>query len=200
MLMTLGWVSAAMMRASTWNLASNCGSASRAGRSSLTATSRPRVTSVARHTSPMPPVATRASRRYRPSSTSPERGTAYLHPSAAGRAPPGCRLLRRLRHIAFDLRVDTDIVERAGHDRDDGVAGLGAVAAGTTEVAALGRGDHSDDQPDDDDDRTDAHWYLLRDWVAGRDCRVRTGYSAAGCRPVGGYGEVGCGLRPTSLR
>jgi hypothetical protein len=24
-------------------------------------------------------------------------------------------------HIALDLRVDADVVERAGHDRDDGV-------------------------------------------------------------------------------
>ncbi len=38
----------------------------------------------------------------------------------------------------------------AGRDRYHGVAGPGAVAIGTSEVAALDRGGRSDDQPDDD--------------------------------------------------
>ena len=55
--------------------------ASRSGRSSLTATIPLSDTSMARHTSPIPPVAIGAVSRYRLSSTSPEHNTSKLSPS-----------------------------------------------------------------------------------------------------------------------
>jgi hypothetical protein len=43
--------------------------------------------------------------------------------TAAGWSGLSRRLLRPLRHAAFDLRVDADVVERSGHDRHHGVVG-----------------------------------------------------------------------------
>jgi len=60
---------------------SNSGFASRSGRSSLTATIPLSDTSMARHTSPIPPVAIGAVSRHRLSSTSPAHNTSKLSPS-----------------------------------------------------------------------------------------------------------------------
>jgi hypothetical protein len=51
-------------------------------------------------------------------------------------------------HLIFG--VDADVIEWAGHDRDRGVAGFGAVTARTTQAATLDQRDHSNYQPDDD--------------------------------------------------
>src|SRR6478736_3565478 len=66
------------------------------------------------------------------------------------------RLLGRLRHLhvgAVDLRVRAEVVERP---RDDGERRVTEVLAAdivvVAEVAALERGQHADDEPDEHDD------------------------------------------------
>src|SRR3954447_11856111 len=68
---TPGWLMVAMVRASPRNRSPKPGSSESAGSSTFTATVRPRTSSTARHTSPMPPLAMRSSRRYRPPRTVP---------------------------------------------------------------------------------------------------------------------------------
>jgi hypothetical protein len=60
---TFGWCRAAALRASVSNRLRNVGSPAYSLLSTFTATSRPSTVSVARHTSPMPPVAMRLSNR-----------------------------------------------------------------------------------------------------------------------------------------
>ncbi len=74
---TLGWASRAVARASRTNRRVARSSAASSSTSSLSATRRPSTVSSACHTSPMPPVAIRRTRRYRP-----------WGPSATGSATP----------------------------------------------------------------------------------------------------------------
>jgi hypothetical protein len=60
---TPGWCSVASIRASARNLAPKDASADWSARKIFTATVRPSTSSVARQTSPMPPVAIRSSSR-----------------------------------------------------------------------------------------------------------------------------------------
>ena len=61
-------------------------------------------------------------------------------------------LLRGLGHVALDLRVDPQVVERPGDHRQHRVAGRLAVdVAIVAEVPTLGGRDHPDDQPDHHD-------------------------------------------------
>ncbi len=83
-----GWLSRAACRASRSNRARNPGSAAYCGLSTLTATSRPSTSSLARHTIAMPPVPRTSSITYRPAST-PVPVTAMTAPRA--RCPPDPR-------------------------------------------------------------------------------------------------------------
>src|SRR5918912_2599293 len=76
---TPGWLMVAMVRASPRNRSAKPGSSSSAGSRIFPATVRPSPSSVARHTSPMPPPAIRSSRRYRPPSIVP--GLNIVHTS-----------------------------------------------------------------------------------------------------------------------
>ena len=58
--------------------------------------------------------------------------------------------------VAGELRVDTDVVERAGQDRHDDRAGTRA-AHPVVEIAALPSSDEPDDQPDHQDDGAESH-------------------------------------------
>jgi hypothetical protein len=78
---TLGWRSAARMRASARNRAAKPGSDSDARISTFTATTRPSTVSVARQTLPIPPDATNSSRQYRPSRSTPGLSTQNVVPS-----------------------------------------------------------------------------------------------------------------------
>jgi hypothetical protein len=62
--------------------------------------------------------------------------------------------------LAGDLGIRADIVERARDNRDDDRAGLGAAWARIGEVMALAGRDSADDEPDDQQHRSDAHYYL----------------------------------------
>ncbi len=70
-------------------------------------------------------------------------------------ARPGLRGLRQGR--AVDLRVEPHVVQRAGHDRQQHGADLGAVRGLAGEVVALVGGQSPDDEPDDEDHRADSH-------------------------------------------
>src|ERR1700729_1383945 len=74
------------------------------------------------------------------------------------RAPGRPALLARLRALAVDLRVDADVVERPGQNCHHDGAGLRAVADGAVVVTALPSGDRADNEPDNENDRSDAHW------------------------------------------
>ena len=63
-----GWLRAATWRASRSNLARKAGSAANCGLRTLTATSRPSTSSLARHTVAMPPVPSTSKSAYRPPS------------------------------------------------------------------------------------------------------------------------------------
>src|ERR1700754_4665127 len=67
-------------------------------------------------------------------------------------------LLAGLGHLAVDLRVDPHVVERPGQDRHDDGGRLGAAADGAVVVATLPGGDGADNEPDDKNYRSDAHW------------------------------------------
>src|SRR5918992_1316177 len=100
----------------------------------------------------------------------PSRPPPMMTTSAGIAVPPGVRLraqcpIRRASlagfgRVAGDLWIHADVVERAGDDRDEQRAGLRAVARGFGEVVALAGGDGADDQPDEEDDAADLHWYL----------------------------------------
>src|SRR5690242_13556938 len=68
---TPGWLIVAIVRASTRNRSVKPGSSSRDDSRIFTATVRPSTSSTHRHTSPMPPLAMRSSKRYRPPSMVP---------------------------------------------------------------------------------------------------------------------------------
>src|SRR5450755_1512680 len=96
-----------------------------------------------------------------------------VHTGAYSRAPgPACLpagpeptcwayllgLLAGLGDLALDLRVDAEVVERAGQDRDHDRARLGAAADRPVVVATLTGGDGADDEPDNEKTRSDTHW------------------------------------------
>src|SRR5919112_2728180 len=106
---TPGWLMVAIVRASPRNRSAKPGSSSRAGSSILTATVRPRTSSVPRHTSPMPPPAIRSSSRYRPprvtpglimSVPSPARRGLHDEPGDPGRLGAGVSAGHVLQHDA----------------------------------------------------------------------------------------------------
>src|SRR3954464_2756582 len=70
----------------------------------------------------------------------------------------GAGSLRGLGYLAVYLRVDPEVVQRAGHDGQHDGAELGAVdLAVAGEVVALVRGERTDDQPEHEDYRADSH-------------------------------------------
>src|SRR3954470_16109008 len=74
------------------------------------------------------------------------------------RDAPQIELLAGLRHLAVvHLRVDADVVERAGDDRQHDAAALRTAGVLALEVVALPRGESTDGEPDDEQQRSDAH-------------------------------------------
>jgi AcrR family transcriptional regulator len=71
----------------------------------------------------------------------------------------GCERLRAagLGGGAGDLRVQADVVERAGHDRQSHRRARGAVQVGGAEIAALAGRGGSDDEPEEKEHRSLAH-------------------------------------------
>ena len=65
--------------------------------------------------------------------------------------------LAGLRHVAGNLRVRADVVERADQDRHYDRARSGSAFRGLGVVMALTGGYRPDDQPDDQDHHADAH-------------------------------------------
>src|SRR5215467_9546728 len=64
--------------------------------------------------------------------------------------------------MAGNLRVHAHVVERPGRDRGDDVAGVGAVSRRRTVVSALPGSNCPDDQPYQNDEPSDSHFYLRR--------------------------------------
>src|ERR1700727_2799979 len=85
-------------------------------------------------------------------------GRGYGLVRRAGPALLARPLLARLRDLAVDLGVDADVVERPGQNCHHDGAGLRAVADGAVVVTALPSGDRADNEPDNENDRSDAHW------------------------------------------
>src|SRR6266567_6609616 len=69
-------------------------------------------------------------------------------------------LLAGLRCRARDLRIDTEVVQRARDDRQGNRARLDAAIDGSVVVMPLAAGDGTDGQPDDEQHRSCAHCYL----------------------------------------
>jgi len=69
--------------------------------------------------------------------------------------------------MAGNLRVHAHVVERAGRDRGDDVAGVGAVSRRRAVVSALPGSNCPDNQPYQQDEPTDSHLYLRR---SGSSC------------------------------
>src|SRR6266496_2874107 len=64
--------------------------------------------------------------------------------------------------MAGNLRVHAHVVERAGRDRGDDVAGVGAVGRRRAVVSALPGSNCPDNQPYQQDESSDSHLYLRR--------------------------------------
>src|ERR1039457_2891993 len=101
---------------------------------------------------------------------------------------------RCLLGLARDLGIHAGIVERARDNRDDDRAGLGAAWARAGEVMSLAGRDRADDEPDDQQHRSDAHYYL-RERQAGLDSDLGNGKVPA----VPGRG-LSCGVGHAALR
>jgi RNA polymerase sigma factor (sigma-70 family) len=81
----------------------------------------------------------------------------YLESRASRVRPRSDGLLARLRRGAVDLRVHAQVVKRTGDERHRDRADLGATTDGPVVVTALACGNRADDQPDDNQQRPDAH-------------------------------------------
>src|SRR5580693_3689774 len=86
-------------------------------------------------------------------------GPRWLGCSAYGRRQDqhAAGLLAGLRECAVDLRVDAQVVERAGENRHRDRAARGAATDRPAVVAALPGGDGADDEPYDEQHRSDVH-------------------------------------------
>src|ERR1017187_631972 len=83
-----------------------------------------------------------------------------------------------------DLRVHADIVERTSKDRHGDRARLGAVRNGSAEVAPLARSDKTEDQPQHEQQGSDAHEATLSDQRAPEtDAELATLRERASQRP-----------------
>src|SRR5579859_2199601 len=91
-------------------------------------------------------------------------------------------LLARMRCLAGDLGIHADVVERPGEDRHGDGADLAAAGGGAGKFMALAGRDGADDQPYDEQDRSDFHGCLqamcamMRSalgWPVARGCQRR---------------------------
>jgi AcrR family transcriptional regulator len=100
---------------------------------------------------------------FRPSGRFPDAFVASEYGEFALRVV-GCVRLRAagLGGGAGDLGVQSDVVERAGHDRQGHRRARGAVQVGGTEVAALAGRGGTDNEPEEKNHRSLAHHRLLR--------------------------------------
>src|ERR1700685_3159735 len=68
----------------------------------------------------------------------------------------------RGRQMAGNLGVDTDVVERPSRDRDDDVTRVGTGCCVRAIVTTLAGRDSSDNQPYQQNEPTDSHFYLRK--------------------------------------
>ena len=76
--------------------------------------------------------------------------------------------------MAGNLRIHANVVERAGHDRDEDRSNIAAVLGGRAIVTALTSRYGPDDEPYQHDDTSDSHMYLRERGRSGRWNESRT--------------------------
>src|SRR5215472_18565560 len=86
----------------------------------------------------------------RSASAHTERGFQWRAPGSAARG----------RQMAGNLGVNAYVVERAGRDRGDDGAGVRAILGRRAVISALPGGNYPDDQPYQQDESSDSHFYL----------------------------------------